>query len=120
MSSTNLLDGFDLIKIKSVTRATGSIRISKDKKSMNISTKYMRELGWKNKERVNLRCCGSTFALEPDKVGLITVHLQNGGGIITSTNFCLEVLSRTRSCREYEGWVEQGILFFKPKRGEDE
>ena len=120
MLRTNLLDGFELIEVKKATRTTGSIKVTADKKVMNISVKYMKELGWGDKERVNLRCLGSTFALEPNKVGLVTVHLhKNGGGVITSKNFCLEVLSRAKSCRDYEGWVEEGVLFFRPKRGDE-
>lgn len=120
MLEANLMDGFELIEVKCVSRANGAIRISNDKKVMNISAKYIKELGWKNKERVNLKGKGGTFALEPCKTGLVTVHVNSsGGGAITSVNFCIEVLSRTRSCREYEGWTEGDVLFFRPKRGEE-
>lgn len=120
LAKNNLLEGFELVQFEACARSTGKIRINKDKNVMTISSTYMAKLGWGNPERVNLRCCGSTFALEPNKVGLITVRHNTGsnGGIITSKNFCLEVLSRTRSCREFEGWVEEGILFFKPVKGE--
>lgn len=118
MLEANLMDGFELIEVKCVSRANGAIRISNDKKVMNISAKYIKELGWKDKERVNLKGKGETFMLEPNKVGLITVHAMGSAGQITSTNFNIEVLSRTKSCREYEGWTEENVLFFRPKRGE--
>lgn len=119
MLGTNLLDGFELIEINCTRNTDNIIRISADKRRFTIPIKYMRELGWKDKQRVNLRCKGTTFALEPDKVGLMTIHSPNGAGQITSTNFNIEVLSRTKSCREYEGWVEDDCLFFRPKRGDE-
>ena len=120
MLNQSLLDKFELIEVKSVDRSTGRITINKDKNTFNISTKYIKQLDWKNNERVNLRGYGGTFALVPDKVGLIKVHINNNGGIITSVNFCLEVLSRTKSCRVFEGWVEDNVLFFRPKEGEED
>lgn len=120
MLGANLLDGFELVKVSSSTRTTGAIKISKDKKQMNISAKFINELGWQDKQRVNLRCKGTLFALEPSKVGLVTIHIpKSSGGLITSQNFCWEVLSRSKSCREFEGWVEGDTLFFKPKKGEE-
>lgn len=119
MLGTNLLDGFELIEVNGSRNTDGVIRISSDKRRFTIPTKYIKELGWKDKQRVNLRCKGNLFALEPNKVGLMTIHARNGAGQITSTNFNIEILSRTKSCREYDGWVEDGWLFFKPKRGEE-
>lgn len=118
MLSTDLYDGFELIEINCSRYTDNIIRISADKRRFTIPTKYMRELGWKDKERVNLKGKGETFMLEPNKVGLITVHAMGSAGQITSTNFNIEVLSRTKSCREYEGWTEENVLFFRPKRGE--
>lgn len=118
MLSTDLYDGFELIEINCSRNTDNIIRISADKRRFTIPTKYMRELGWKDKERVNLKGKGETFMLEPNKVGLITVHAMGSAGQITSTNFNIEVLSRTKSCREYEGWTEENVLFFRPKRGE--
>ena len=119
MLGTNLLDGFELIEVNGSRNTDSIIRISADKRRFTIPARFMKALGWKDKERVNLRGRGETFALVPDKVGLITVHSVGGSaGQITSTNFNIEVLSRTKSCREYEGWVEDNVLFFRPKRGE--
>ena len=122
MIGTNLLDGFELIEIKASSRGRGSgvIKISNNKRMMSIPVKYSKELNWKDGERVNLKIKGTTFALEPSKVGLVTTHSHSGSGVVISNvNFCREVLSRTRSCREYDGWVEEGTLFFRPKRGDE-
>ena len=120
MLGTNLLDGFELIEIKSARNTNSLIRISADKRRFTIPTRFMKELGWEDKTRVNLAVMGKTFALVPDKVGLITIHCISGSaGQITSTNFNIEILSRTKSCKEYEGWVEDNVLFFRPKRGDE-
>lgn len=119
MLGTNLLDGFKIIEINCTRNMDSLIRISADKRRFTIPTRFMKELGWEDKKRVNLAVMGETFALVPDKVGLVTVHRVGGSaGQITSTNFNIEILSRTKSCREYEGWVEDNVLFFRPKRGE--
>lgn len=118
MLGTNLLDGFKIIEINCTRNTDNLIRISADKRRFTIPARFMRELGWEGKKRVNLAVMGETFALVPDKVGLITVNHSASTGQITSANFNIEVLSRTRSCREFEGWVEGNILFFRPKRGE--
>lgn len=118
MLDKNLWGKFELVQI-STGREKGDIRISDNKKAMNISSKYMKQLGWEDKTRVNLYRFGETFALEKDKVGLLTIHKNGNSGAITSSNFCLEILSRTKSCKVFEGWVEDGILFFKPMKGEE-
>lgn len=119
MLDKNLWGEFELIEVNPTTCERGFLTISSDKKQMNISTKFIKELDWQDKQRLNLYRFGETFALKTDKVGLITLHRVKNGGTITSANFCLEVLSRTHSCRKFEGWVEEGILFFKPAEGEE-
>ena len=118
MLDKNLWGKFELVQF-ATGREKGYITISADKKQMNISSKFVKELDWEDKTRVNLYRFGETFALEKDKVGLITIHKNGNSGAITSSNFCLEILSRTKSCRKFEGWVEDGILFFKPAKGEE-
>lgn len=120
MLDKNLLDGFELVEIKTTRNLKGLVTISNDRSRLSISTKFTNELNWENGERVNLRRLGETFALVPDKVGLIKVHIfDKGGAMVTSKNVCLEILARTKSCKNFEGWVEENILFFKPMRGEE-
>lgn len=120
MLDSNLLDGFELVEIKTTRNPRGLVTISADKARLGISNKFTRELGWEDGKRVNLRRKGRMFALVPDKVGLLKIHtFSKGGAFITSKNLCLEIMSQTESCREFEGWVEDDVLFFRPKRGEE-
>lgn len=120
MLDQNLWKNFELVRVETSRASSGMITISDNKKQMFISSRFMRELGWENGERVNLYKFGKTFAFKPDKVGLVTIHVpkKQKSGIITSINLCLEVLASTRSCRKFDGWVEDDVLFFKPAEGE--
>lgn len=121
MLEQNLWGEFELIEVNSCSRQKGYITISKSKNVLNIASKFMKQLPWADEERVNLYRLGETFALRPHKVGLIRVRRhKNGGSQIPSTNLCLEILSRSKSCMKFEGWVEEDTLFFKPVKGEEE
>ena len=119
MSNKTILDSFELVDIKTHSRQKGFITISKSKRALSISKSFLDELPWVDGERVNLMRKGETFALVPNKVGLVKVH-QNSSccGIITSSDLCLKILSNSKSCRKFEGWVEEDALFFKPWKGE--
>lgn len=121
MVDLNLMGELELIEIKqrSVNRNRGC-SISSTKTHFMISKRIGEELKWRNNERVNLYHIGNTFVLKADKVGLLTVKATNGGYRINSAGLCLELLSRTKSCRKYEAWTEQGMLMFKPERSEED
>lgn len=120
MLDQNLWKNFELVKVESGRPSKGLITISDNKRQVTISAKFIKELGWGNGQRVNLYKFGKTFAFKPDKVGLVTIHVPKNQncGMITSINLCLEVLSSTHSCRKFEGWIEDDVLFFKPAEGE--
>lgn len=118
----NFLAGFEKIEVASRARTVKSDRcwISKDKLKFNICSTLSSELGWKPDTRVNLYHKGKLCVIVPDKVGLYTMKLINKKStslVINSTNLCLEISAITRS-HEFIGWVEDGVLFFKPKEEE--
>ena len=121
MLDTNLMGEFELIEVSvgNHTNKSNICKIDGNKKCFTIPRRISEQLCWADKERVNLYRFGETFLLKPDNVGLLTMHNYKGVLAITSKNFCIELLSRTRSCREYEAWVEGNALLFKPKKGEE-
>lgn len=112
----------ELIEVKQCPRGGSNakiVTIDSGKTKVFIPKVLVSELKWNNKERVNLYKMGKTFVLKPHKVGLLKVNtVASGAMMIYSKNLCLELLSRTKSCREYEAWVEEDALLFKPKVGE--
>lgn len=122
MTTIDLMGELELIEIKQRTvQRAGYCHISKERNVFTIPRVKVEQLKWRELERVNLYCIGSTFVLKPDKTGLLTARTSAGGTTrINSTNLCLELMSRTKSCREFDCWVEQNMLFFKPERREDE
>jgi len=122
MNTIDLMGELELIEIKQKPFARrGYCTIASAKNVFNIPKAKADELKWDDRQRVNLYSIGSTFVLKPDKTGLVTVRATGNGSMrVCSTNFCLELMSRTRSCRTYEAWVEKDALFFRPERREDE
>lgn len=118
----SLIDKMELIEVKTKRKGTNKCTIPASKNSFFIPKGKMEELGWQNGERVNLYVLGTTFALKPDKVGLMRVRTTPSSGTtcIYSSQLCLELLSRTRSCREYECWTEGNILVFRPEGSDNE
>lgn len=119
MLDRNLLEKFELVEIKTSSRAKGFVTINKDKRILSISSKYTEQLPWINGERLNLKRLGETFILVPEKTGLLTLHQNKASTQIASANMCLEIMSKTHGCRKFEAWVEEDVLFFKPWKGEE-
>lgn len=118
----NFLAGFEKIEVETGRRNTTNDRcwVSKDKLKFYICSQLSRELGWSANTRVNLYHKGKLGVIVPDKVGLYTVKLANSKSstlVINCNNVCLTVLSVMRT-DEYTGWIEDGVLFFKPKEEE--
>ena len=122
MLNQNFWGELELIEIKqgrTGSRSEKVVTIDKGKNKLFIPKILTADLNWANGERINLYRMGQTFVLKPHKVGLMKVHsVASGAMTIYSQNLCLELMSRTKSCREYDAWVEEDALFFKPKEGE--
>ena len=124
MFDSSLMGELELINVTPNAQTKRECSISDSKSVFSISAQLGRDLGWNDVERVNLYRAGSTFVLKPDKVGLMKVVKVTKGSEsrkICNKNFCIEVLSRCRSARKFDGWAEGDnpkMLFFKPKEGE--
>ena len=126
MFDKSLLEGFELVPIARRARSgKGIITIDKDKRKLHISSAYTTELGWKDGERLDLRRSkqGTTFALVPNAVGLLTAHKTVKSArsySINSTDMCHKIRAVTGGCDRFEGWVAEDTLFFKPMKGDEE
>ena len=74
-------------------------------------------------QRLDLRKSktGSSLALVPNKVGLVTARRMGKTRTykIGSADMCLKIRVHSGGCSQFEGWVADGILFFKPMESED-
>ena len=104
-------------------RDLNAVTITANKGVLAISAKLIRELGWEEGTRLDLYNVGTLFVLKPAKAGLATLKFAKAStwkqAKIYSKNMCLEILSRCRSNRFFEGEVQDGMLLFRPKEGEN-
>lgn len=126
MFDKSLLEGFELVPITRRARSgNGLITIDKNRRKLHISSAYAAELGWRDGERLDLRRSkqGTTFALVPSSVGLLTAHQtmsQTRSLTVNSTDMCHKIRAVTGGCDKFEGWVAEDTLFFKPTKGDEE
>lgn len=119
MLDRDLLKKFEKVEVVTSNKNRGFVTITKDKRTLLISNKFIEKLPWIDGERLDLYRFGETFYLTPAKAGLLTFHAKKKVNQITSVNLCLEIMSKTHSCRKFDAWVEEDILFFKPWEGEE-
>lgn len=115
----DLFGDLELIEVKPTVHGGGhkcnKVTIGSKKNVITISKGLMEDLPWADTERVNLYACGNMFVFKKHKVGLVKVkRTKNGGGRITGMNVCLEILSRCKGNRHFEGEVQEDAIFFKP------
>ena len=94
----------------------GLERITLHDRGLTVSSALNRKLGYQAGDRLDLYKMGSTFALKKDNVGLLKVTTSKGygGAKITSKGLVLEIRATVGQC-EFETWIEDGVLLFKPK-----
>ena len=96
---------------------------SKDKfyRIVNISTDLVEQAGWKAGDRVTLyKASKSLFMLKKESVGLETLSTAYKGSKnlrINSINL-VGVLAPSINGTEFDAWVDESSVIFKPKRKE--
>ena len=127
MLNTDLFGTLEKIEFTVGTRRErnlNAVTITANKGVLTISAQLIRKLGWKEGTRLDLYNVGTLFVLKPAKAGLATLRFTKAStweqAKIYSKNMCLEILSRCRSNRFFEGEVQDGMLLFRPKEGEKE
>lgn len=124
MFDKTLLEDFELVPVKENTKKKGTINIDRYKRRLTISSAYGDRLGWGETQRLDFRKSkqGTSVALVPNKVGLVTARRvgKTKTYSICSTDLCLKIRVICGSYDQFEGWTADGILFFKPMESEDE
>ena len=109
---------FELVNFEKGLRGNKiEVKIYRDKKAFRIGRKLFEELNWGKKERVDLFFDKETgtFKMEKSKAGLITISDNEKYIGINSMNLCIEILYRAHNKFDYDGWAEDGVLYFRPK-----
>lgn len=65
-------------------------------------------------DKVDLLQCGRMFAFQKNNAGLLRITQAGSTGGICSQNLCRHLRVETRGCNEYEAWVDNGMIIFKP------
>lgn len=120
------LDGFTKIAAsrQAPRSATPKVMIRTYSRSriVTINAEAARQSGLKSGDKVDLYGKGSTFALEKSPAGMYKymTNSRGKGGRLSGGSIALEISSRTNGATEFDAWVVEGILFFKPEEKEND
>ena len=126
MFDKSFLEGFEPVAI--VRKNHGGktyLSIDKSGHQLFIPGKFAKATKWTHGQRLDLMHQGQTFALVPNKVGLVSFRFNGGdiktqSGAITSADMCLKIKIIVGRKTTFDGWTEGDVLFFRPRESEEE
>ena len=91
-----------------------------DQKRLHVTPALMEEAGFEIGDRVDLLQCGSMFALRKDNNdgAFKFVKYNMKTGVICSTSLCEYVMKNPKKTTNFDAWVQDGMVMFKPRDNE--